>query len=61
MLIVTTPEAERAAAAVRSSGDGTGNAKRCGTSDFEIGWGYANQVEIVGGDRWSRRRLLTAE
>jgi hypothetical protein len=33
----------------------------CGTSDFEIGWGYVKQVEIVGDDRWSRRRLLTAD
>jgi hypothetical protein len=26
---------------------------------FEIGWGYVKQVEIVGGDRSSRRRPLT--
>jgi hypothetical protein len=32
----------------------------CGTSDFEIGWGYAKQLEIVD-DRSSRRQLLRAE
>jgi hypothetical protein len=25
----------------------------CGTSDFEIGWGYVKQVDIVGDDRWT--------
>ena len=29
--------------------------------DFEVGWGYVNQVDIVGDDRSSRRQLLTAE
>jgi hypothetical protein len=33
----------------------------CGTSDFEIERGYIKQVEIVGGDRPSRRQLLRAE
>jgi hypothetical protein len=33
----------------------------CRTSDLEIGWGYAKQVEIVSDDRSSRRQLLTAE
>ena len=33
----------------------------CGTSDFEIGWGYVKQVDIVGDDRWTRRQLLRAE
>jgi hypothetical protein len=31
------------------------------TADLEIGWGYAKQVDIVGDDRSSRRRPLTAE
>ena len=26
-----------------------------GTADFEIGWGYVKQVEIVGDDRSHRR------
>ena len=33
----------------------------CGTSDFEIGWGYVKQVEIVGDDRSTRRQRLRAE
>jgi hypothetical protein len=33
----------------------------CRTWDFEVGWGYVNQVDIVGDDRSSRRQLLTAE
>ena len=30
----------------------------CGTSDFEIGWGYVKQVEIVSDDRSTRRNGL---
>jgi hypothetical protein len=33
----------------------------CRTSDLEIGWGYVKQVEVVGGDRSSRRQWLRAE
>jgi hypothetical protein len=25
----------------------------CRTADFEIGWGYVKQVDIVGDDRWT--------
>jgi hypothetical protein len=28
------------------------------TADFEIGWGYVKQVEIVGDDRSTRRNRL---
>jgi hypothetical protein len=62
MLIVTTPEA----APHRRGGHVGGTDIRqctevCRTADLEIGWGYAKQVEIVGDDRSSRRKLLTAE
>jgi hypothetical protein len=30
----------------------------CGTSEFEIDWGYVKQVEIVGDDRSTRRNGL---
>ena len=30
----------------------------CGTSDFEIGWGYVKQIEIVSDDRSPRRSGL---
>jgi len=33
----------------------------CGTSNFEVGWGYVKRVEVVGDDRSSRRQLLRAE
>jgi hypothetical protein len=61
MLIVTTPEAVPR----RCGGQFGGTEIRqctevCGTSDFEIGWGYAKQLEIVD-DRSSRRQLLRAE
>jgi hypothetical protein len=35
--------------------------KVCGTWDLELGWGYVKQIGIVGGDRSSRRQLLTAQ
>jgi hypothetical protein len=49
MLIVTPPEA----APRRCGGQVGGTDIRqctevCGTSDFEIGWGYVKQVEIAG-------------
>jgi hypothetical protein len=30
----------------------------CGTSDFEIDWGYVKQVEIIDDDRSTRQKGL---
>jgi hypothetical protein len=59
MLMVTTPEA----VPYRCGGQVGGGRNRqckevCGTGDLEIGWGYVKQVEIVGGDRWTRTSRL---
>jgi hypothetical protein len=52
MLIVTTPEAATRRCGGQVGGEEIRECKEvCGTSDFEIGWGYVKQV---------RGRVLTA-
>jgi hypothetical protein len=56
MLIVTTTEAVPCRCGGQVGGTVIRQCKEvCGTSDFEIGWGYVKQVEIVGDDRSHRR------
>ena len=59
-LIVTTPKRRLHAARGGHADPGYLPAVHqvCGTSDLEIGWGYVEQVEIVGNDRSSRRMGL---
>ena len=60
MLIVTTPEAATRRCGGQVGGTEIRKCKEvCGTSDFEIGWGYMKQLEIVGDDRWTHRQPLT--
>ena len=48
MLIVTTPEGEPGQPCGQPSRGTYRRCKEvCRTSDFEIGWGYVKQVEIV--------------
>jgi hypothetical protein len=53
MLIVTTPEATPGPYGGQVGGEEIRKCKEvCATSDLQIGWGYAKQIEIVGGDRF---------